>query len=720
VLTAIKIDRVCTWLAVAGCLWFAFTAFWGVGAMPYGGHIGAGAACNAMAAEASIRWHTIYPSYAWYVTKDPYPQAAYCHHPLGAYWAARVMLQIFGHRDFVPNLSAALMSTATPPLIYKTAKTAWGPLPGAAAVLGFVSLSITTGFSIFNNLEVITMFGAALALFGYLHYLRTGATRYFACALSGVVVTTSGDWVGYLILAPLLAMGFLRAFVLPSWMTPPIRERRYHKMWACCVAVALVTLLAWIAIFKHADKLTDWISSAEGRSGGAGIPLEKTLESRAVWIDFSFTWIAIAIGKVAAFVALARLFLIRKDEEIFSLSILFASIVQYVTFKQAADIHIFWPQYFGLYYAFALAQLTATVAALTQWIARRVAPSHAIAIGAVAAGLVFLVPTAMIFPDTLRALKIWRETGGRYDDRGTLIRSHVDMLVVERALIRPRLHRGEVVGVHPNSHWGWEHQWAIEGLSDYADEPSAAHPFWVARASGVGGDRMKTLASKYHLRIYGDTVFVERGDTARPVDAYSLHEREPTLLEWMFVNNNEPVRTITNDPDPFETWEWRYHLDQPATLPPSPTTFEEKRIAYNVAIATGASDVAERLRNDIVSQLTRDEVYFDGGHQMLGVRVTSGVQPRLQIFVQAGGPTTSDTTFHVRSAIIRKLRWSLIPASPVERDMAFPPPLSTKLWKKDFIYVFECVLNHRIGVERYTGNWLAPKHKDPLELVTLQ
>jgi hypothetical protein len=47
--------------------------------------------------------------------------------------------------------------------------------------------------------------------------------------------------------------------------------------------------MLWIAMFKHADKLADWLSSAEGRGGGKEIQLSAVLLSRAVWLDFSFT-----------------------------------------------------------------------------------------------------------------------------------------------------------------------------------------------------------------------------------------------------------------------------------------------------------------------------------------------------------------------------------------------------------------------------------------------
>ena len=75
----------------------------------------------------------------------------------------------------------------------------------------------------------------------------------------------------------------------------------------------------------------------------------------------------------------------------------------------------------------------------------------------------------------------------------------------------------------------------------------------------------------------------------------------------------------------------------------------------------------------------------------------------IEAWFEAGGPTPGDTTFAIHSIVDRPARASFIPADPTERDMAYPPPISTKLWKKGYIYRIEAELNHRIGYERYFG-----------------
>jgi hypothetical protein len=59
----------------------------------------------------------------------------------------------------------------------------------------------------------------------------------------------------------------------------------------------------------------------------------------------------------------------------------------------------------------------------------------------------------------------------------------------------------------------------------------------------------------------------------------------------------------------------------------------------------------------------------------------------------------------VRSTVEARAPLSLIPPDEFDREMAWPHPLPTKLWRAGFLYTTEIVLNHRIGRERYWGSW---------------
>ncbi len=714
--------RVANLASVVGCVWFALAAFWGVGRIPGGGHIGAGSAGTTLLAESSLHWHTIYPILEFFPTVDPYPVSAYCHHPFGMYWMSMLALRSFGHHDLVVFLPAAIQSALTPVLLHGIARRVWGPIAAAGAVLGFVFIPLVVGFSDFHNLEVITIFGATLFCWGWVVHLEKGRVRHLLAALAGAFIAGSGDWVGFLVLGPILFFALLRGFILPRGFTPGFPRERYHRLWALSVTVSVATLFLFVALFQRADKIGDWLGSATQRGSRDTTPLAEVLETRKTWVEFSFTPLVIAVGKVGAWVAAARLLLRRRDEEVFSLAVLAAASVQYVVFRQGADIHIFWPHYYGLYYAFAFAQLVASV----EWLVGRFTKRAPRAAPIVALVVAIVIP-ALAAPDTVRSLHLWRATGGRYDDKGSLIRTHVDLLFVLEKLVRPYVHWGDRVAAHGSASWGWEHPWAAACNADGGDGPDAQHRFWVGRASGMGSGGLRTASKLPHLRIYGDVLFADRDDAPGPLDAYDLHEREPGPLEWYFTNPTDPVRTIDPSPDAFLTWEWRDHLGvSPAEPPTGPAdTLPHIRILHNAAVARGDGAEAERLRQLVTDQLDRTvEAHWEGDHTLVGVRRIGGVEPRLEMWFESGGATASDTSFNVTSQIVAKSRLSWIPQSDVVRQMAWPPTLPTSLWKKGYLYVVDFVLNHRIGVERYVATWAGgparrPANARELVLVTL-
>jgi hypothetical protein len=528
-------------------------------------------------------------------------------------------------------------------------------------------------------------------------------------------VACSGDWVGYLIVTPTLGWAFVRAFVLPLRVTRFFWFESYARWWALSVIVVAGTLLLWIGLFQHADHISEWLSAGASRGGGDAVPLRTALELRKAWIDFSFTPLAIALGKFAAPVCLLRLLVTRNDEETYALGLLFGATLQYVGFRDGADVHIFWPHYFAPYFALALAQLAATAATSVAWVVRRLAPPRAPVVAAVVGLVVGLFPVVAMAHDGVQSLWVWRRTGGRYDDHGSFIRSHVDLLFVIQKVIKPGTPPGGTVDANGSAQWGWEHQWSFQGNSNSVSFPSAAspsattHPFWIARSSGLSADNLRKVAATAHVRIYGETWLVDQREPAAFLDAYSLNEREPTALEWLFYGGTERMRSIGPKPDPWLTWEWRTTLGQPADPPAGePGTLDQMRIAHNLAIASGDAAGAARWRERIEQQLDRTvRTSFTSGVELLGVRLTHGVEPRLESWFTIDAPI-GEAMFDVHAKVEERGAFSLIPPNPTERDMAYwGPPMPTRLWRAHGIYKVEIVLNHLIGRERYSGSWRA-------------
>ena len=706
-------DRVARLVVIIASGWFAFTAFWGVLGIPGGGHLGAGSAGNVMAAEQIVRWHILYPAWDWYIGSPPLKSSYICHHPFGQYYFPAIFIWLFGHRDFVVHLPAALMSSCVPPLLYGIAKEKWGRTAGAVAAASYVVVPVAVGFSNFMNLETFCIFGSLLFFWGHTRHMVTGRRRYLVASLVGLLFACAGDWAGYLLVAPTIIWCFFRGFVLPARLTPRFQFGPYAKWWGLSVGIVAGTLLYWLALFAKAEQIGDWVMAAMGRAGGETTKLKEVLASRKDWIEFCFTPLAIKLGKWAVYVCVARLFITRRDEETYSLSLLFGATVQYVVFKQGADIHIFWPIYFAPYFALALAQLVHTVGAVVGWLVGRFAPSRRPATVAWVALGVGLLPVIAMTHDGVKSLWVWRRTGGRYDDLGTLIRSHLDMLDVIEQVVLPKVVRGTPIDANGSAQWGWEHQWKYAatandiGLPTSNNRSAATHPFWIGRGSGLMGDIQRKVVASGHVRVYGDTWLVDQREPVRSIDVYAVEEREPNFFEWLLFEGTEPRRKVSQQPDPWLTWEYRTHLDQEAFEPTAlPITLDEMRIAHNIAASHDDKDAAERWREKIEAQLDRtNETRFDSWVRLIGVRLIGGVQPRIESWFEVTAPPSGDVMFDVRSSVEAKAHYSLIPPDKTDRDMAFPPSLPTKLWKVGYFYRTETVMNHRIGRERYAGHW---------------
>lgn len=720
-------------IALCACCWFAFAAAWGMFQIPAAGHINAASAASAGFAEPIARGQSWYPSNRWYLPGPPPPTSYYCHHPLGVYWLTALCDAIFGHRDFVVHLPPVLLSFAIPPLLYGIGKQHWGAGVGAVAASAYVVVPIALGFSNFNNHETATIFGALLFFWGHSRHQSTGKRRHLAAALLGAAAACAADWAGYLMILPLLTWALVRAFVLPRGWTPRLDFRNYARWWALSVAIAGATFALWMALFFKAGKLDDWLASEQMRGGGADVGatgLRAALAARTNWIDFSFTPLAVALGKIALPVCIARALIVRRDEEFYALSALFGASVQYVAFKRGADVHIFWSHDFAAYYALATAQLSRTFGSLVLGGSRllgavgapgdpsgrlRRAMAGSSTTGAWAALSLGMLPSILMAPDAVRSLSLWRRTGGRYDDKGSLIRDDADLLFTVRNVIVPKKRPGDGIDVSPATGWGWEHVWTFVGPHNAVSDPSAGaapssnHPFWVGRASALPARDQTRIAAEAHVQAYGDIWVVDQRNPAAPVDAWRVEEREPNLFEWLVFGGWEPVRAIGAAPDPLRTWEWRVHLGQPATTPtPSAETrtLDDLRIAHNVAVFSGADSRAEALREQITRVLDRSaETRFDEGITLIGTRLTRGAQPRLEIWFEASGPTRVDSTFRVRSTVEGRAWTSLVPIDTTDREMAYPFRLPTSLWRRGFVYELDVVLNHRIGRERYWGAW---------------
>ena len=92
------------------------------------------------------------------------------------------------------------------------------------------------------------------------------------------------------------------------------------------------------------------------------------LAARRYRIELMFTTLGIGLGKLALPIIVARAVIRRNHLEL--LAAARSSSARWSStssFKEGADVHIFWPHYFAPYFALAIGALAASVSELTAW-----------------------------------------------------------------------------------------------------------------------------------------------------------------------------------------------------------------------------------------------------------------------------------------------------------------------------------------------------------------
>lgn len=712
--------RVARAVAIVASTWFALAAGWELFGPLLAGHY-ASSASMGIIAENMLRWHI--PGPVWeYTTTRPGPDAYYCHHPWGIFWTTVPFVKLFGHHDFVCRMPPLLLSAITPPLLYAIGRAVWRPAAGAAAAAAFVVLPITLAFASFNALEVPVMAWGLLATWGFVRLTQTSRRRFLAVSVLGAVLAMNADWPAFVLVGTLLGFGLFRGLVLgPRWFGR-VDTRRYAQWWALTASAAVLTAVAYLALFQKSGKLSDLLGTYGMRAAGNEASLGAVLASRRYWIELSFTPIAIALGKLAAPLALGRLVILRREHELLPLAWLALATVQYVVFKQGADIHVFWPQYFAAYFALAMGALVATLTPLASGAAglvrrwrKRPAPARSWG-WALSLGLA-LAASLAILRDGVPALVYARGTGGRFNEKGLLIHSDGAKTAFLHFL-GPTLRPGVIVDMHEGMKTTWAQVWALGGR---VVSPNRAPPkgpandgrdAYLADTRFLYDEAQEDLVRRFHVVAVGPFWAITRSEPFAPVTGFAIEEREPSLLERYFVSGTEPHREIT--PDPFVTWELRVHFAQSAT-PPSeaPRTFEQKRIAHNVALAAGDHARAAALRAELEAELRPIQAAFDDGTRIVGAGYHAGARPLLTLLIEAGGPLEGDVQLAVRSRVVARAWLSTTMADPLEREVGIPLGLSPRRWKRGFLYADFVPIRKRAGTESFSASFVARSRANP-------
>ena len=693
-------------VAVVATLWFGAAAAWEI-AGPFGaGHVASSAALG-IAAENMFHWGILAPV-THYPLTEPAASDYYCHHPWGIFWTTALLVKLLGHQDVACRLAPVLMSAATPPLLYGIGRALWSPVAGAVAASAFATLPIALAYANFNALEVPVIFGVLLATWGLVRFVQTSRRRFMLVGLLGLAHALNSDWQAFLFAAAVLGLLVPRLTLLNGRWYPFVAPRRAWGWWLAATTVCAAVLLFYVVAFHRLGQIDALLDSAQVRSSGSGDPLPDVLASRALWIETSFTPLAILLGKLAVPVLVFRVVALRRELEVLVLAILLMATVQYVVFRQGADVHVFWPHTFAPYFALALAALVASTDELLQALAPRVPWFGRSGRAALVAFGLGLLPVLLILPDGVRGLRYARRTGGRFDEKGLLIHQDIDKAVFLKSMATS-LRPGTSVGLDPSLKYNWSEAWALGHPSRIAWSPPTSPEtgedrYFAADARFAADQVLEPLATLFAVRVVGPYWWVDRAVPWAPVQGYRFEAREPTALEWLLWQAHDPILRIV--PDPLYTWELRYHFGQQPNPAPQvePHTLEQVRIAHNLAVARADAARTKWLRERLEAALNRESGRVLGaGIELIGDRLEDGVAPTLSVYFVAAGPTEIPYDFVIQSLVESRAFASLVAPDPTPRMVGMPFPIPTTRWRPGFIYSSVSEIRSRPGTERFYG-----------------
>ena len=714
-------ERIAAVVAAVALLSIFLVGVWGIGGVFPDGHFASQANVGVIGLNM-WRYGTFY-AYWPFLEQAPPLRDAYMHHPMGLFWDAALALKIFGVHNWALRLPAVAIVTLTAFFLYRTGRAIWGPLEGALAAVAFVALPITLGYANYLDLEQPLMLGCIVATWGYARFRQTNRDRYALASIAGFAFATLHDWESFIWGASLLTFVFFRAFVIPRGWLGAVDGRKMGRWWGAMVGTAIVTLGITLAMMVHAERVTDVFSSYGVRSAGHDMPLAQVLQARHVRIELMFTALGIALGKVAAPIMLGRFVARRAEMELLPLFILLMSVVQYVHFKQGADIHIFWPHPFALYFALAAGALAATVRDGWRWLAPRIprrlprglrSPLGASAVGAIVVGL----PVLMVARDGVSLLRLSRESGGRFMEVN--LPSEIDQSVALRWFLAS-YPPAERIAFHASVRKLWHTSWEIGPRQASWVQPVAATSprLFVLDARVTSEAELRDAARRYHVRAVGWLWMMDRAAPPAPLDGFSFAEHEPGLFESFWYGATEPIRRVV--PDPWITWEMRTLLGQPATAPATaPITLDQIRIAHNLMVSRKDEATAAAYRRALVSRLNLPvTAKWSAAVELLGVDHRRGAARSFTPYVLVGSDLKCGKVA-IKSHVTKRRLLSTLPIDPDVHDLAPLPPIRCELWQPGHIYSAPTIYRHRAGHELFTISWTgAPKASPELTLAAL-
>jgi hypothetical protein len=312
-----------------------------------------------------------------------------------------------------------------------------------------------------------------------------------------------------------------------------------------------------------------------------------------------------------------------------------------------------------------------------------------------------------MIPDAVRTLRWARKSGGRFNEKGLIIHPDLDKSAVFSELSRT-LPADATLGVDGSMKPSYWMDFTLERPVTYAPAPRPGREkttHFALDARFTPRETLRSLAREYAVLAYGPYWIADTNDAPEAIVGLALVRREPGLFERSFVSSNHALWDV--EPSPYWTWELRAHFDvEPNAVPAVPPRVDERRAAYNAAVASGDSALVASRRAELLAGIDRRAARaFSHGVRLLGVRLEQGASDVLSVYFEASGPLSDDATFNIVSVVEEAPQWSLVPRDELPWNVGMPFALPPSLWRRGFVYESVTELMRRPGRERYVGSF---------------
>jgi 4-amino-4-deoxy-L-arabinose transferase-like glycosyltransferase len=678
-----------------------------------GGHF-AVVGARGIIADNFVTWKIIAPVRS-YSFVPPQGTDVYAHHPWGTFWILGACRYLLGRHDWIPRIYPVVMSTLMPGLLFVFGRSLWGNIPGALCALGWAVLPITLSFAQFPGFEVPVVFGCIWVGWAVVRFRQTGQIRWGFWAILGILFAAHTDWTASLYIFLVYGLAVLLLAFAPARSLQDVPPRRALRFWVLGVMAVFLCFLFYIRAFDKLGLTQEWLRSAEFRATGHEQPFKQVLLGRRFWLETMFTQIGIIVVLLGAVVMLLRLALTRRFEEWLPLLLLLVTCVHYFYFKNAADIHIYWPLPFAAQFALSLGSIGASLLSIF----RTDEPgdeghdanyqSELVVLGVV--GLAAL----LVLPDGLRGLNFSRNSGGRFNEHGRLILQDVDKTLALR-FFAEHIPEQSRVALDVSMRFNWSQEFALHHPTSEVNLQNAGkggERYRILDSRFTSGGTLSQIAGQSPVTVVGPYWLIDGDKDRTPLVAYRFVEREPKLWERFLLQAHDPMQRI--EADPLTTWELRLHYGQAPNPEPDarPLGLDQMRIYHNLAVSLGDKEAAKKYREQLEHKLDRtfDEA-FPNGSRLLGQRLTEGVLPRLELYFLAPGPLEPNLTYSIWSNVKQHAHFSFVIPDDTTKSHSLRFSIPPSLWKAGMIYVSVSEIRKRPGLEEFEGAWAIAQGTD--------